>query len=81
MNKLMTSLNSLLDHEKGKMRTSLAILAACIGVFLISWLIILGIGGAIGIAIGVSLALISLIFGIISGSAVCLGFIDWIDNG
>ena len=77
----MDSFNSFLDHEKGKMKVALSILGGCIGVFLISWIIILGIGGPVGIAIGVTLALISLIFGILSGAAVCLGFVDWIEHG
>ena len=71
------SLKSLFNHADGKMKVSLGIFISCILLFIVSWMIMLGIGGGIAIATGVVLALVSLIFGIITGIAVGCVYVDW----
>ena len=77
----INGITSLLNHEDGKMKVSAMLFVGCILVQCLSWMLMLGIGGGVMIAIGVIIALISLIFGIITGFGLCLLYMDWVENG
>ena len=73
-------MNTLLEYGDGRMKTTTSIFAVCLTVFILSWFIIFGLGGALGIAVGASLAVISLALTIFFGfTTVCL-YMSWLEE-
>ncbi len=76
----MSTISSLMEHANGKFKMSASIFGGSLSIFLFSWLIIFGIGGPIGVAIGVSLAYASLILTGVFGACAVFIYFDWLEE-
>jgi hypothetical protein len=74
-------MGKLLEHQDGKMKTTLSVFGAALATFLFSWFIIFGLGGAIGVSIGITVAVFSLAISIMFGILSVVLYLDWVDNG
>ena len=71
----------LLEHEDGKMKTSMSFFGASFAAALFGLFMTFGIGGALGIGLGVTIAVFSLVFSVVFGAGAVLLYLDWLENG
>jgi hypothetical protein len=76
----MDAFQSLLNHGEGKMKVSLSMFLVSLFVSILSWFILFGIGGAAGVAIGLTLAFVSIISTFVFGFTVAILYISWLDS-
>lgn len=71
---------NFLNYGEGKAKLTVSVFFSCLVAFLLGLFIIFGMGGAVGVAIGVAIAIIGLLLTVIFGGLSVILYMSWIEE-